>query len=84
MKLLKTLIEIYSEVQIALSPILIGVFLGVIFYLYRSDNVGLTVAVLIVFAGIVAGWLLVRRVKKKEDASTFLGRVNASPELNKK
>jgi hypothetical protein len=83
MKFLKNLIELYSEIQIALSPILIGLFLGVMVYLFRTDTIGLTISGLIVIASVIAGWALVKRVKKKESASTFLGRVNASPELNK-
>ncbi|WP_343632932.1 hypothetical protein [Fluviicola sp.] len=66
--------------QIAASPTLIGVIIGVIIGLAGNAGLGIVVGLL----GLVIGIVWAMRVSKEEGTSQFMSRTMATPELDEK
>lgn len=81
--LFEKLIEAFAWIKIALSPTIIGAFLGVIAYANLSSPMGLTVGIALTFIGLIVGIIWATRIAKKGSTSEFISRVNASPDLDK-
>jgi len=81
--LFETIIEIVQAVAIALSPILIGFFTGIIDYLNFPNFQGLILACVIQFIAIIIGILWAISIWKKQGTNHFMSRVMASPDLDK-
>lgn len=84
MSYFEKIIEILFAIRIALSPALIGLATGAYLYFSAASLNGELLGIGIVIAGIIAGIVLVIRVKKKQTAVGFLTKVMATPELDRK
>ncbi len=69
-------------VIILLSPTLIGLTLGGLYYLYSPDYFGKIIGLALVVLGLLAGILWAVTVKKKHGTIWFISRVMATPELD--
>ena len=78
------LTEALGWVQIMLSPTLVGLVLGGLFYLYSSDLVGKIGGLVIATSGLVIGLIWATHAKKKHGTIWFLSRTMATPELDTK
>ena len=76
------LTETFGWIQIMLSPTLVGLALGGLFYLYSPNSVGELVGITIASIGLVIGIIWATKVKKKYGAIWFVSRVMATPELD--
>ena len=77
-----TFLEVLGWVQIMLSPTLIGLVLGGLYYLYSPDANGKLIGSGIAIAGPVVGAIWATRVKKKHGTIWFMTRLMATPELD--
>jgi len=83
LKLLEIIIEAFSFMKIVLSPLLIGLFIGIVIYANKTDNVGLIIGVVVTFAGLITGILLALWARKNSGSAVeFNARVNASPDID--
>jgi len=78
------LTEIFGWVQIMLSPSLVGLALGGLYYLYSPDIVGKVVFIICACIGLLIGIVWATRVKKKHGTIWFISRIMATPELDEK
>ena len=44
--------------KIVLSPLLIGLFIGIVIYVNKTDNIGLIIGIVVTLTGLIAGILL--------------------------
>ncbi len=77
-------IEWIGWLQIVASPLLIGFALGVIVYINFYNAIGLSFGILFTIIGLVTGIRFATKKLKGEGTMSFLSKVIASPELNKK
>lgn len=82
MKFLEKLVDFLNYLKIMASPTLIGVFIGIIVYANKPDDVGLIIAFTFTVIGIICGILLANFAKRKVGATEFMARINASPDIN--
>lgn len=66
--------------QIAASPTLIGVIIGVVIGMAGNPGLGIVVGLL----GLIVGIVWASRVSKREGASQFMSGIMATPELDEK
>ena len=64
------------------SPTLIGLFIGIVVYANKTDEIGLVIAIGIAVCGIICGILLANWAKRKVGTTEFMARINASPDIN--
>lgn len=76
--------ELYSSIRIFLSPFLICLFIGVLCFAYINEPIGAYLLIAMSFVGILLGFLLLKKIKRKENPSDFMSKIYASPELDKK
>ncbi len=82
-KLLENLVEAISFSKIVLSPLLIGLFIGIVIYANKTDGVGLIIGLIATLTGLVLGILLATWARKKSGSATeFNSRINASPDID--
>ena len=82
-KLLENTVETISFMKIVLSPLLIGLFIGVIVYANKTDSIGLFIGSAISVTGLVTGILLALWARKKSGSAVeFNSRINASPDID--
>lgn len=67
-----------------LSPTLVGLALGGIYYLYSPDIAGKVVFIICACIGLLIGIVWATRVKKRHGTIWFISRIMATPELEKK
>lgn len=67
-----------------LTPTLIGIVLGGLFYLYSPNNIGKIVGITISLVGLIIGINWASRIKKKYGTIWFVSRIMATPELDSK
>lgn len=79
--LLDNFFEFVAILKIIASPVLIGVFLGVICFVEFPNIYGLVTSVFIVIIGFILGVLFVKRIKKKTSAEEFNAIIYASPDI---
>ncbi|MDI1233221.1 MAG: hypothetical protein PSX81_02940 [bacterium] len=77
-------IEWIGWLQIVASPLLIGFALGVIVYINFYNAIGLSFGILSTIIGLVIGIRFATKKLKGEGTMSFLSKVIASHELNKK
>jgi hypothetical protein len=83
LKLLEVIVEAFSFMKIVLSPLLIGLFIGIVIYANKTDNVGLIIGGGVTFTGLIAGILLALWARKNSGSAVeFNARVNASPDID--
>lgn len=69
--------------QIAASPIILGLLAGAVVYLFRSDIYGLILAITLAAAGLLIGIVWATRVWKKKGTVEYMGKLLGMPELEK-
>lgn len=82
LKWLEKSIEHFNYLKIMASPTLIGAFIGIVIYINKTDNLGLTIALIVTLSGIIGGILLANWAKRKTGTTEFISRVNASPDID--
>jgi uncharacterized membrane protein len=83
-KIFENFIEIISFVKIVLSPLLVGLFLGIVAYAYIGEDTGVIVGMCLTLLGLISGILLARWAKKRSgSAEAFNSVIHASPDLDK-
>jgi uncharacterized membrane protein len=82
MKIFETIVEVLNWLKIVASPFLIGIVLGVIFYIYKPDLVGIIFGSLIALLGLVVGIYLATKISKEIGATEFNSKINSSPDLD--
>lgn len=82
-KFFNQLLEITSWLQIAVSPLLIGIFFGGCIYYFIPTKLGLVLAAFIVIVGTVIGIVWAIKTTKKVGASTMMSRLAHQPEFDK-
>jgi hypothetical protein len=81
-RFLRQLTNLFAWIQIAISPILIGLIAGIVFYSYLSKPFGLVLGIAITTFGLLLGIRWAEKVRKKNGAVEFMSRVNATAELD--
>ncbi len=81
-KVLETLSEIISWIEIAISPTLIGAILGFLFFLKFKNSNGIIGGIIILLIGVIIGVIWATRIWKTKGTSNFMSRINAMPELD--
>lgn len=81
-KILESIPKALAWLQIAAAPLVIGGIAGFFIYAYRTDTVGLIVAILTTFVGLVLGILCANSVAKKRGVVEQMARIIATPELD--
>ena len=83
-KTLETIPKIFAWLQIAAAPLIVGGVTGFFIYTYFPNDIGLSIAILITFIGLVSGIIWANRVKRKRGVVEHMSRVIATPELDHK
>lgn len=83
MKFAAWLVEAFFTIKLFLSPALLGGLIGAYFYLSANNDQQIYLAYGIWTLGVLLGILLAWKVKKKQAATEFLGRIIATPDLDK-
>lgn len=77
--------EAVGWLRIVLSPFLVGIGLGSIVYLSNPTQIGIAIGIAVASLGLIVGILWANKVwKSKKGTISFLSRLMATPELNKK
>lgn len=83
-QLFEKFIEIIGWIKIVLSPLIIGLFIGFVCYVNINSNVGIVLGIVFCILGVIAGILLANNRWKNGGTISFLSRISATPELEKK
>lgn len=82
-KVLEYIIEAFSSFKIVISPLLIGLFIGIVVYANKTNAIGLIIGIAITLIGLFAGIKLALWARKKQGSATaFNARINASPDID--
>jgi hypothetical protein len=81
-RFLRQLTNLFAWIQIAISPILIGLIAGIVFYSYLSKPFGLVLGIAVTTFGLLLGIRWAEKVRKKNGAVEFMSRVNATTDLD--
>jgi F0F1-type ATP synthase assembly protein I len=76
--------ELIGWIQIVLSPTLIGMLLGLIFYGNFQNQTGMIIGFLLVGIGFVIGIIWATRKFKTTGTINFLSKISSTPDLDKK
>ncbi len=82
MKILKYFIEILFWLRIVASPTIIGCVAGFLIWKGVGETKGMLFGSIVALCGLVIGIIWATRIWKKQGTSTFMSRVNASPDLD--
>ena len=82
MNFIEKFVFLIGWLRIVLSPLAIGVIVGFIVSKGFAGTSGITIGVGCALIGLIIGIIWAERVRKREGSMNFLGKVNASPELN--
>jgi low temperature requirement protein LtrA len=78
---LESITEIIGWLQIVISPTIIGIGLGFIFYSNFENMTGLIFAIIISIIGFGIGIILANKKFKTTGTVNFLSRITATPEI---
>ncbi len=81
-KFFNQMLEVLSWLQIAVSPLLIGMFFGALIYYFIPNKIGMALAIIIVLLGIIIGIVWAIKTTKKVGASNMLNRLTHQPEFD--
>jgi len=79
---LESITEIIGWLQIVISPTIIGIGLGFIFYSNFENMTGLIFAIIISIIGFTIGIVLATKKFKTMGTVRFLSRISATPEID--
>lgn len=84
-KFLENISEIIGWFQIAISPTLIGVLIGIFIYYSNPSSERMIFGILVGIIGLIVGIVFATKIyKSKKGTIWFLSRTSASPELDEK
>ncbi|MDP2175637.1 MAG: hypothetical protein Q8K70_06960 [Bacteroidota bacterium] len=83
-KLLKFITEAIGWLQIATSPMLIGIFFGALVYYSNPSKTNLIIGISVAILGLIFGMLWAIRISKTNGSIEFMSKIIATPELDKK
>jgi uncharacterized membrane protein SirB2 len=83
-KLFESFFDVIGWIRIVLSPLLIGVGIGAIFYFNFLNFIGAVIWMLFGLAGLIIGIIWANKIQKKIGSQSFLSRISASPDLDSK
>lgn len=83
-RVLEYIPKILAWLQIAASPIVIGLIAGSLIYLYNRNAYGLTIGITVAVLGVIVGILWAERIRKKRGTVEHMARLIHLPELHKK
>lgn len=83
MRILEIFVEVLSWLRIVASPLLIGIGIGILIYTTNLNSVGMTLAIIITYIGLLMGIIWATKVWRKTGTSNFMSRVNASSDINR-
>jgi hypothetical protein len=84
-KIFELITELIGWLQIAASPLLIGLLIGSVIYFPNQTNTSLIIGICIALLGLVIGLILATKIfKSKNGTIWFLSRTMATPELDEK
>jgi hypothetical protein len=81
-KFFEKLTSLFAWLQIALSPIVLGIILGVVLYFALPEGMGLLFGFIVTIAGFVLGVMWAERARKKVGTVEYMARTMATPELD--
>lgn len=81
-KFLEKFINFLNYLKIAAAPSILGVFIGIVIYANKTDELGLALACGIGFVGILSGIILANTANRKVGTSEFVARASASPDID--
>ena len=79
---MRKFVEFLAWMQIVISPLIVAVIGGGIFYLYFQGLTRIIGWILIGLVGLILGIVFANRVTRKTSATEFISRIDASPELD--
>lgn len=79
---LESITEILGWLQIVISPTIIGIGLGLIFYSNFENTTGLIFAIIISIIGFIIGIVFATKKYKTTGTIRFLSRISATPEID--
>jgi small basic protein len=79
----KWITRIIAWLQIVVSPLLIGIVIGLIIYYNIPSKTGLVLAVAVSAAGLITGVIWACGVWKKRETVEFISEIHSSPDLYK-
>jgi hypothetical protein len=82
MKKVEWLTSFMAGLQIAISPLCIGIVAGIFIYGFYPTTTGLVIGIVVAALGLITGVMMARRVWRKRGTVEFISRVSASPELD--
>lgn len=82
MKILERLTSFMAGLQIAISPLCIGIVAGIFIYGFYPTTTGLVIGIVVAALGLITGVMLARRVWRRRGTVEFISNVSASPELD--
>jgi len=84
-KIFELITELIGWLQIAASPLLIGLLIGSVVYFPNQTKTNLIIGICIALLGLVIGVILATKIfKSKNGTIWFLSRTMATPELDEK
>ena len=83
-KLLEFITKFLAWLQIVVSPLIVGIVIGIIVYANKTDSSGKVIAVSIASLGLILGIILATRIWRKKGTVEFISRVRSTPELDNK
>ncbi|MET0637929.1 MAG: hypothetical protein ABWZ25_17995 [Chitinophagaceae bacterium] len=78
----QTFTKFIAWIQIAVSPLLLGIAAGFIAYYQLPKPYGILLGALLVTGGLAAGIVWANKVARKQGSINFISRVSATPELD--
>ncbi len=84
MRILEIFVEILSWLRIMVSPLIIGVGVGILVYDNNPNNSGMAIGIIISLLGLLVGIIGATKVWRKTGTSNFMSRVNSTPEFTNK
>lgn len=84
MKLFEFIIDLIQWVKIVLSPTGIGLVIASLIYFSFPSFYTLVIAIIISALGLIIGIIWATKIWKKEGTHSFMSKIYASPDLDKK
>ena len=81
MKILEFITAFFAWIQIAVSPLIIGLLISIIVYKNHPTKVGAMIGILITVLGLIVGIIWATKVWKKQGTVEFMSKVSSNSEL---
>ncbi len=78
---IEPIVEFLGWLKIVLSPFLIGILAGVIFYSIFSTPWAIGVAIVLALIGLIIGILWANKIKKTQGTIHFISEINVAKEV---